>query len=71
MKNNIDRIADIFLKEGTDDQKLAAKRYINAKYAMLRFFELANEEDNRCGKPHNNGAGEESCGECIAIKLGI
>jgi len=33
--------------------------------------ETAYEEENRCGKPHNNGEGEGSCLECQIIKLNI
>ena len=29
----------------------------------------SEDEDNLCGKPHNNG--EESCSECLTIKMGI
>jgi hypothetical protein len=66
-----DQTAQIFLEKGTPDQKLAAMRYINAKQALLRFYEISEEEENRCGKAHNNGAGEESCIECQMIKKGI
>jgi len=64
-----DQTAQIFLEKGTPDQKLAAMRYINAKQAMLRFYELSQEEENPCGKPHNNG--EETCAECMAIQSGL
>ena len=29
------------------------------------------DDENLCGKPHNNGEGEESCSECLTIKMGI
>jgi len=64
-----DQIAQAFLRQGTTEQNLAAKRYINAKQAMLRFYELSQEEENVCGKPHNNG--EETCAECMAIQSGL
>ena len=28
-------------------------------------------EENACGNPHNGGEDEESCMECMAIKLNI
>jgi hypothetical protein len=33
--------------------------------------QVCTHEGNRCGKPHNNAEGEESCAECQAIKLNL
>jgi hypothetical protein len=40
-------------------------------FQSIKITESEDYEENRCGKPHNNGEGEESCGECTALRLGI